>query len=333
MDERRRYIVIGAGAIGCAIGGMLQRRGASVVFVARGAQLSALRDGGLLLATPSREERLAVSAVESPRAIEWKPDDIALLCTKSQDTAAALEALAHAAPSHLPVACAQNGVANERAAAALFKRVYGVLVFAPTTFLEPGVVCVHSEPVFGGLDIGVYPTGVDAFAESIARDLGEAGFDARAEPRILRLKYGKLLANLVNALQALGGDAALEGPLSARLREEAIACFRAAGIDFAPMGEVFKRNANVKDLPVRGAARRGGSSWQSLARGAGSIETDFLNGEIVALGDRLGVEAPLNRALCALSRRAAETRAAPGSFSLLSPEQLFAVLAAVGPER
>jgi 2-dehydropantoate 2-reductase len=330
MEERRRYIVIGAGAIGCAIGGMLQRAGASVVFVARGAQLDALQSRGLILATPSREERLSVSAVGSPSAIQFQPDDVALLCTKSQDTAAALSALAQAAPAGLPVACAQNGVANERAAAALFKRVYGVLVFAPASFLEPGVVCVHSEPVFGGLDIGVYPTGVDALAESVAADLAEAGFEARAEPRILRLKYGKLLANLGNALHALGGDAALFGPLAARVREEAIACFQAAGIAFASMAEVYERNANVKDLPVRGGPRLGGSSWQSLARGAGSIETDFLNGEIVALGDRFGVPTPLNRALCDLSRRAAEARAAPESLSL---EELAAALAAPGGER
>lgn len=330
MEERRRYVVIGAGAIGCAIGGMLQRAGASVVFVARGAQLDALQSRGLILATPSREERLSVRAVGSPSALQFQPDDVALLCTKSQDTAAALEALAQAAPADLPVACAQNGVANERAAAALFKRVYGVLVFAPASFLEPGLVCVHSEPVFGGLDVGVYPAGVDALAESVAADLAEAGFDARAEPHILRLKYGKLLANLANALHALGGEAALSGTLAARVREEAIASFRAAGIAFAPMAEVYERTANVKDLPVRGAPRLGGSSWQSLSRGAGSIETDFLNGEIVALGDRFGVPTPVNRALCDLSRRAAEARAAPESLSL---EELEAALAAPGGER
>jgi 2-dehydropantoate 2-reductase len=61
----------------------------------------------------------------------------------------------------------------------------------------------------------------------------------------------------------------------------------------------------VRALPVLGAARRGGSSWQSLARRAGSIETDHLNGEIVWLGERHGVATPYNRAITGLALRAA----------------------------
>ena len=47
-----RYIIIGAGAVGGAIGGRLFESGHEVVLVARGAHLEALREGGLRLRTP-----------------------------------------------------------------------------------------------------------------------------------------------------------------------------------------------------------------------------------------------------------------------------------------
>jgi 2-dehydropantoate 2-reductase len=52
----------------------------------------------------------------------------------------------------------------------------------------------------------------------------------------------------------------------------------------------------------------GSSSWQSLVRGAGSIETDYLNGEIALLGRLHGVPTPLNAALQVLIRRAIDER-------------------------
>jgi 2-dehydropantoate 2-reductase len=284
---------------------MLQVSGAPVVLIARGAQLDALRRDGLSVALPSRAVHLTVDAVASPAAIRFEERDVVLLCTKSQDTAVALADLAASAPRDVPVVCAQNGVASEPMAARLFGHVYGLVVFAPFQFVEPGRVSIHTEPQLGQLDLGCHPAGTDPLVGDIVRDLTAAGFDAHAEPRILRLKYGKLLTNLGNALQALGGRAALEGPLLGKLQDEAAACYRAAGIDFAPLEELHGRYGAIRDLPVGGAARGGGSSWQSLARGTGTIESAFLNGEIVRLGERHGVATPYNRGIAALAQRAA----------------------------
>ena len=66
-------------------------------------------------------------------------------------------------------------------------------------------------------------------------------------------------------------------------------------------------------LPVNGAERVGGSSWQSLTRGTGSIEADFLNGEIILLGREHGVPTPLNEVLQRLANQAARYARAPGS--------------------
>lgn len=314
--EARRYIVLGAGGVGCALGGSLARVGASIVFIARGAQLAALRDRGLRLMTASRTDVMRVVVVDRPSAVDFERGDVVLLCTKSQDTGLALRALADSAPPFVPVVCAQNGVSNERVAASLFPRVYGALVFSPITFIEPGEVAIHSEPALGGLDIGVYPSGTDELVLDIVSELCAAGFDARAEGRILRLKYGKLLTNLANALQALAGSAALLPELVDPLRAEAIACYHAAGVEFAPADEIFGQNSNIVDLPVEGRARQGGSTWQSLARRSGSIEVDALNGEIVAMGARFGIPTPRNAALAEMARRAAAELWPPGSVSV-----------------
>ena len=76
--------------------------------------------------------------------------------------------------------------------------------------------------------------------------------------------------------------------------------------------------------PVAGVSEFvGGSTWQSLQRGTGNIETDYLNGEIVMIAHRLGIEAPINKRLAMLARRAAATGAKPGDGSA---EQLAAQL-------
>jgi 2-dehydropantoate 2-reductase len=64
---------------------------------------------------------------------------------------------------------------------------------------------------------------------------------------------------------------------------------------------------------IDGERRGGGSTWQSLARGLGSTEADFLNGEIVLLGRLHDVPTPVNEALQALARELAASRAAPDS--------------------
>ena len=82
-----------------------------------------------------------------------------------------------------------------------------------------------------------------------------------------------------------------------------------------PADELLARCEAVASLPVAGAERPGGSTWQSLARGTGDLETPYLNGEIVRLGERLGIATPRNRALVELSEQALRERWAPGSLS------------------
>ena len=316
-----RYVIYGAGAIGGAIGARLHGSGREVILICRGAHLEAVQRNGLTLRTPAATLTARVPAVGSPGDIDFREDDAVLLTMKSQHTADALADLRACAPD-VPVICAQNGVANERMALRRFSRVYGMLVVLPAVHLEPGVVLTHATGVGGILDAGCYPAGTDALIERVTADLTAAGFAARPDARVMRLKYAKLLQNIGNAVQALCGPDAAAGELIRELRAEAMACYEAAGIDYASPAELRERSSQITLGEIEGQARWGGSSWQSLARGAGSIETDFLNGEVALLAALHGTPAPYNRLLQRLAAAAVRDGSAPGSYTV---EQLLAM--------
>ena len=303
-----RYIVFGAGAVGGVIGGRLHAAGRDVVLVARGPHLAALQRDGLHLLTPDGPEHHRIPAVGQAADVEPRHDDVWLLTVKSQDTAAALDALAAVAPD-ATVVCAQNGIANEREALRRFADVHAMCVILPSQFVEPGVVVQQSAPSAGVLDVGRYPSGTDDTDEALAAALTASGFRAAADPDVMRKKHRKLLLNLGNALDALCGWEARASDLYKEAQAEAERCLAAAGLDVQSAEEEHqRRDGGVTLRPVEGQDRGGSSTWQSLARGTGTIETDFLNGEVVLLGRLHGVATPVNELL---QREAAAARAPP----------------------
>jgi 2-dehydropantoate 2-reductase len=312
-----RFIVYGAGAIGGTIGGRLQQHGHEVVLIARGAHYEAIAARGLRLVDPDAEVTLPIAVVDRPERADWRGDDVVFLAMKTQDSEAALRALAATAPPGIAVVCAQNGVENERLALRHFAHVYAMCVMCPASHLEPGVVEASSAPITGLLDLGRYPRGIDPRGEAIGAALSASSFESLPRPDVMRWKYCKLLMNLANAAQALCGDGDPQiAELARRARFEAAAALRAAGIDVATQDEDRRRRGDLLNpRPIHGAARGGGSSWQSLQRGAGSIESDYLNGEIVALGRQFGVPTPVNELLQRRANDAARRRLPPGSVS------------------
>jgi 2-dehydropantoate 2-reductase len=311
-----RIVVCGAGAVGGVIGARLAEHGHEVALIARGDHLSAIRKQGLQVESPEGSVTLRLPAFAHPAEVEFQADDIVVLATKSQDTSATLRALSESAPSSLPVVCAQNGVANERSALRRFSSVYGVHVMLPATFLAPGVVQANSAPKAGLLDVGRYPAGADETAHLVADAFNAATFDSRVVEDIMRWKYRKLLMNLGNAVEAVFESSPQRDEVERLAVEEGKACLRAAGIDFASRDEDRARRGDLLHiLPVEGRDRAGGSSWQSLARATGSIEADYLNGEIVLLGRLHGLATPVNEQLQHIANEMALSRRPPGSIA------------------
>ncbi|MFD7132309.1 ketopantoate reductase family protein [Streptomyces sp. NPDC059894] len=320
-----RYVIIGAGAVGGAVGGRLAQSGQEVVLVARGAHHAALREGGLRLRVPEGELVHRLPVVDGPAPLgTLRADDVLVLAVKTQDSEAALRAWGPApvagggtAAERLPLVCAQNGVESQRLALRRFRHVYGVCVWLPATHVRPGVVTAAGSPLTGVLHLGRHPHGTDDTARRIAADLEKAYFEAPVVPDVARWQYAKLLSNLGNALEAVSGP--VEGEeavaLYRRVRAEGEAVLRAAGIAYVGEAEqAAVRGDKVTQVPLDGVTRGGGSSWQSLSRGAGSIEADYLNGEIALLGRLHGVPTPLNDLLQHLANEFARLRKAPGSL-------------------
>ncbi|WP_030940201.1 ketopantoate reductase family protein [Streptomyces sp. NRRL S-646] len=324
-----RYIIIGAGAVGGSIGGRLAQAGHEVVLVARGAHHAALRDGGLRLKVPDGAYTYRLPAVEGPGELgELRADDVLVLAVKTQDTVTALHAWGPApvagggtAAERLPLFCAQNGVEGQRLALRVFRRVYGVCVWLPATFVEPGHVFAACAPLTGILHLGRHPHGTDETARLVAADLEKTGFfEAPVVPDVARWQYAKLLTNLNNTVMAVSGPAdgtEAATALRTRVRAEGEAVLDAAGIAYASVEEQQAVRGHKVDLvPLEGAPRGGGSTWQSLARGTGTIEADYLNGEIALLGRLHGVPTPLNDLLQQLANTFAHEHRAPGSMPI-----------------
>ena len=318
-----RFIIYGAGGIGGTIGARLHLTGHDVLLIARGAHLDVLRTEGMRFITATRDERLHIPAVGHPGEAEIGRDDVVLLCVKGQQTEDALRVLYDVAGDEVPVVCAQNGVVNERIALRRFRRVYGMVVYLPGEHMEPGEIVNTAEDPAGILDVGRYPSGLDDTAVAVARAIDDAGCSALPDPAIMRWKYAKLLANVGNALQAACNEMARD--VMRTLRTEALACYEAAGIDCATVEETRARRATgIRMAPVPGRARHGGSSWQSIRRGTGNIEADYLNGEIVQLGRLYGVPTPGNLVMQRIGNRLAREGLPVGSYTVDELTELIA---------
>ncbi|MGV9826810.1 ketopantoate reductase family protein [Gordonia sp. NPDC003429] len=309
------FVIYGAGAVGGVIGAHLALAGVPTTLVARGAHLQAICDHGLLLDTAGH--RYAIDAVTAAGAagVRWTDDTVVLLCVKSQQTAAALADLRTHAPRRTPIVSAQNGVANERELLRVFPNVYSICVMLPALHLEPGVVIQGSDNVPGILDIGSYPMGTDPTADEISTALRAAEFWSEPRDNIMAWKYRKLIMNLVNGIDAgFRRDDPAFTELCRRARAEGEAVVGAAGIDVISEATDKQRRADAIHRRDTGENSLGSSTWQSVARGTGSVEIDYLSGEVVLLGRLHGVATPVNELVQNEIVRLAREQRPPGSL-------------------
>jgi 2-dehydropantoate 2-reductase len=323
-----RYVIFGAGAVGGVVGARLHQAGHQVQLITRGAHYEAIERFGLTMLSPTERETSAIPVARDAASAGLQPQDVILLCVKTQDTWGALLAIRDAAPRlQLPIVCMQNGVASEEMALRLFREVHGAVVLVPAEHLEPGVVAGYGGTLSGRIDVGRYPDGADSRSRQICEALAGSRFESEPREDIMVHKYAKLIQNLANGVEAICGPGQRDGPngeLIERLRTEGRTVLRAAQIEFEVEGvaDVAKRWAQIGFAPIEGHQHQGGSGWQSVMRGAGSIETDYLNGEIVLLGRRVGIPTPLNEVVQGLARETISAGREPG---WLTPAQVLEV--------
>jgi 2-dehydropantoate 2-reductase len=318
-----RYIIYGAGGIGSIMGGHLARTGHDVILIGRPGHINTIKENGLKLITPTGTYQIHIPAVTGPEQINFAPDDVILLCAKGQDTEGAMKDL-KAVVDDIPVFCFQNGVRNEEIAAVYFNRVYGVMVRVGAVYITEGEVVARRDPP-GWYIIGKYPEGTDDLAEQVAGGIREVGYFVRVVADVMPYKWGKLMANLGNAVGAItNGDWASMMPLFRAASEEGAVIVAQAGIRWISQEDVAKSWPEIT-APLHGQLQTEAqsSTWQSLARHQGSVETDFLNGEIVRVAERLGLKAPINERLMEITREMAEKKELPGKYTIDQLKELL----------
>jgi 2-dehydropantoate 2-reductase len=318
-----RFIIYGAGAIGGVVAGHLALAGNDVILIGRSGHVNEIRKHGLRFITPIGTYILQLPAVTTPNDVSFQAGDAVLLCVKSQNTDEALRDLRDVVDD-VPVFCLQNGVRNEEIATQYFPRVYGVMVRVGGVFINNGEVIARRDPP-GWLIMGHYPEGMDELVETVAEDLRKAGFLVLVTPDVMPYKWGKLMINLANAIGAItnarGGD---NNRIIRATQQEAQEILSQEGIRWISNEELASewpdstiRPRNIIDTKEQS------STWQSLARRQGSVETDFLNGEIVRLAERLGIQAPINERLLYITKQMAAEHDLPGKYT---PAELLKLL-------
>ncbi len=330
----RRYVIIGAGAIGGGLGARLVQAGLPTVLIARGEHLTALQRNGIRLRTPREDITLPVTAVGSIADVILRADDVIVVSTKTQQVLDVLPDVADA-PVHaddgtvigsagelLPVFLATNGVSAEALAARYVRRVFGVCIWMPAVHLEPGEVIIRGVPMSGILHLGRVPAARYESADrsllaEVASDWRKATFDIALPEDVMAWKHRKLISNIANVLDALVDDPRAARSVTAAADAEARMVLSGAGIaviDDETEAAARAEGFTVEPVPGLEDTRLGSSSWQSLSRGTGSIETDYLNGEIVRIAHEHGLPAPVNTQLCRLAREAIRGGRGPGSI-------------------
>ena len=341
--DGHRYVIIGAGAIGGTVGAILTRAGTPTVLVARGRHAEILAAEGITLRTPDGTFPTVVTSASQPGQLRLTQRDVLIFTTKTQQLDAALQEWvdqpvhgAHGvigtAGEQLPAMTALNGVAAEEKALRYFRRVFGVCVWLPAVHLEPGEVIVRSWPVVGQFHIARWPTSVSTQADAdllteLVDTWSDAGIRVRTPEDVAPWKYNKLLSNLGNAVGALSVDPAGASAVVAALRAEGEKVLRHAGIEFVSFETSTAARAGGPTIrPVPGwNAGPSNSTWQSLTRNTGDVETDFLNGEIVRLAHRHGITAPLNAALARAARAAVQNGHGPSHYSAAQLAELLGI--------
>jgi 2-dehydropantoate 2-reductase len=290
-----RIAVVGAGAVGGYFGALLARAGHDVTFLARGAQLAALRTRGLRLTGP-RGEVTVEGCLASDDPADLGTADVVLFCVKLYDTEAAARTIAPLMRNGGVCISLQNGVdAQDRLAAILGPaQVMGGIANMSGVILEPGVIrytSAMSSILFGEADGASSPR---ALAFQAACE--QSGFAATVSPDVRAAQWTKFTGLATNAaLSCVVRQPAgiiYHDPdlveLTRRALDEVASVARARGIRI-PDDVVESNLQRMQGFPADMYA----SMYHDLRSGR-RLELESLSGLVVRSGRELGVATPVH---------------------------------------
>lgn len=294
-----RIVVMGTGGVGGYFGARLALGGCDVGFVARGRQLAALRSQGLRVQSPLGDLSLpAVQASDNP-ADFGKDVDMVLFGVKLWDTAEAARSIRPVVGADTAVVSFQNGVMKDDILKEALgaEHVIGGVCYIAAAIAEPGVI--RHTGTMQKLVFGEYGGAVTPRVQRLRDACVKAGIDVEVPPSIERAIWEKFVF-----LVALSGTTTLArtpiGPIRGHDRaraffqdvmDEVVQVARAEGIALPP-DYAAQRITFADQLP----ATMTSSMHGDLERGS-RLEVEWLSGDVVRRGQRLGIATPCNRAI------------------------------------
>jgi 2-dehydropantoate 2-reductase len=310
--DAERVLIIGAGSLGSVYGGLLARAGHDVQLLAREPHARAIEAAGGLRLESSGEELLV------PLRADWRPGriepaEIAILLTKSLDTAGALAGLEHIRSGLRLAVSLQNSVEKDDLLRAWCGPgpVVGGVSMVGGTLVEPG----YARHTFDRATVvGELPTGSSPRVERFAGLLRDAGLSGVVSQNVLGAEWAKVIHSApVMALAVLTRMHLHELLLSpdlariyVRLAREGATVAEAAGVelDDGPLDFPLRRIVSADDdeavelvrnegrrMETAGMTRIRVSMLQSVERGR-RTEVETVHGFVVREAVRLGVPVP-----------------------------------------
>ena len=316
-----KYAVIGLGAIGSIIGGILAKSGEKVILIGKENQVEEINKKGIKIEGLNNSIFVKNVNVSSDISLIGE-SDVIIICVKSQDTKSLAEELKKFIKNSNFIISLQNGVRNSK----IFNEITGITAFSGIVifnafYVKPGEVELKLK---GGLILetnDLYNQSVKSFSDII----NNFGIESKLVTNIEDYLWSKLIVNLQNAVTALTGQTIKESILNKDSRaiiiatmSEGLEILQKVNIPYKTLPDIdpkitIKRlrilNSTLLKLGSRilrlnETAR--GSIWQSLNRER-PTEIDYINGEIVTLAEKNNLEAPINKKLVELVKIAEKT--------------------------
>jgi 2-dehydropantoate 2-reductase len=320
-----RIGIVGAGAIGCVVGGLLTRAGHDVTLMDQWPEhVETLKRHGVRLSGSCGEHVVPVTALHLHEVQRvTTPFDAVFVAVKSYDTewATAL-GVQYLARPHGVVVDFQNGINDERVAAVAGReRTLGCVILIAAGMYEPGHA-VRTDRGSAGFKIGEHDGRDTPRARALA-EVMSAVAPATVTTNLWGERWSKLALNcMANPIAGLSGLGTAEvrvepGPrrLAVFLGAEVVAVGRARGVEVEPIWAITAQRfvdaaagrglAEVEaDISRDAGSRAGGrpSLLQDVMRGR-RTEIDYLNGHVVGEARKAGVPVPLNEAVVELYHR------------------------------
>jgi 2-dehydropantoate 2-reductase len=333
-----RIGIMGAGAIGSVVGGLLTEAGQDVTLIDQWpAHVDAIREHGLRLTGTCGDRLVRTQALHlhEAQAIQ-EPFESVFLSVKGYDTDwAALFAARFLRDPDGYMVVFQNGLNDERVARLVGRqRTVGCVITIRAGLYEPGVATRTDEAPIG-FAIGELDGPPSERVQRLVQVLN-AVMPSRTTGNLAGERWSKLAVNcLANPLAGLSGSSTADvliqpvsRAIAIQVAAEVIRVARAAGHEVEPIftippqryvdaAEGRGREQLEADLLAHGQSRPGGrpSLLQDVLKGR-RTEIDDLNGVVVAEGERLGIPTPINAAVVREIRRHGAGRLTPDPANL-----------------